>query len=81
MFVEAMGGLWLERNVSVFMNHILDLASNPKAATSHVDAVYSRKCVSFILRSVLGKMLAEKAQMSACKELCQIMLKHVNNVG
>lgn len=76
-----MGGLWLERNISTFLNHVLDLASNPKAATSHVDAVYSRKCINFILRAILGKMLAEKAQIAACKEIAQIILKYVNSSG
>ena len=57
VFVQILGGVWLERNLGVFLSHVLDLVANPKAASSHVDAVYSRKCISFILRSVLGRML------------------------
>lgn len=63
------------------MRHILDLVANPKSASSHVDAVYSRKCVSFILRSVLGQMLSEKAQSSACKELAMIVKKQMSSIG
>lgn len=81
MFVHTLGGVWLERNMSVFLNHILDLICNPKAAPTHVDAVYSRKCVSFILRSILGRMLSEKAQIAACKSLCQIIYLQMNKQG
>lgn len=79
-FVEEMGGLWLERNLQAFLVHILDLVANPKAASSHVDAVYSRKCINFILHSVVGKMLSEKAQASACKELVLIIAKQMNSI-
>lgn len=57
------------------------MVANPKSASSHVDAVYSRKCVSFILRSVLGQMLSEKAQSSACKELALIVKKQMTSIG
>lgn len=76
-FIKIIGGPWLERNLSSVLNHILELVANPKIATSHVDAVYSRKCVSFILRSVLGKLLGEKAQASALKEITLIVTKHL----
>uniref|UniRef100_A0A8D8UIW2 HEAT repeat-containing protein 5A n=1 Tax=Cacopsylla melanoneura TaxID=428564 RepID=A0A8D8UIW2_9HEMI len=76
-FIKIVGGPWLERNLSAVLNHILELVANPKVATSHVDAVYSRKCVSFILRSVLGKLLSEKAQTSALKEITLIVTKHL----
>lgn len=75
-----MGGIWLERNLTTFLMHVLDLVANPKAASSHVDAVYSRKCINFILRSVLGKMLGEKAQASACKEIVHIIVKQMNSI-
>lgn len=80
VFVQAMGGVWLERNISTCLTHILDLVANPKAASSHVDAVYSRKCINFILRSIIGKMLGEKAQSSACKELIVIIAKQMNSI-
>lgn len=80
IFVQILGGQWLERNIKVLLNHVLYLVANPKAASSHVDAVYSRKCINFILRSVLGKMLGEKAQSSACKEIAQIVVKEMNSI-
>lgn len=80
IFVRVMGGAWLERNLQTFLVHVLDLVANPKAASSHVDAVYSRKCINFILRSVIGKMLGEKAQTSACKELIHIIAKQMNSI-
>lgn len=80
-FVKCMGGLWLERNISVFLNHILELVANPKATPTHVDAVYARKCVMFILRSAIGGLLGEKAQIAAAKEICQIIIKQMNTVG
>ncbi|XP_055847565.1 HEAT repeat-containing protein 5B isoform X1 [Episyrphus balteatus] len=80
VFVQNMGSVWLERNQTTFLAHVLDLVANPKAASSHVDAVYSRKCINFILRSIIGKMLGEKAQTSACKELIHIVAKQMNSI-
>ncbi|XP_013165823.1 PREDICTED: HEAT repeat-containing protein 5B [Papilio xuthus] len=80
IFVQNMGGVWLERNMTTFLTHVLDLVANPKAASSHVDAVYSRKCINYILRNTLGKMLGEKAQASACKEIIQIVAKQMNSI-
>lgn len=79
--IKCMGGLWLERNISVFLTHVLELVASPRATSSHVDAVYARKCVQFIMRSVIGGMLGEKAQISAAKEICQVIIKQMNTVG
>lgn len=76
-----MGGLWLERNISVFLNHILDLVANPKATPTNVDAVYARKCILFIIRSAIGGLLGEKAQIAAAKEISQVIVKQMNIVG
>lgn len=80
VFVREMGGTWLERNLQTFLTHILDLVANPKVASSHVDAVYSRKCINFVLRSTIGKMLGEKAQSSACKEIVHIIAKQMSTI-
>lgn len=80
VFVQTMGSSWLERNLAVVLSHVLDLVANPKAASSHVDAVYSRKCISFILRGLLGRMLGEKAQASACKDIAHIVIKQMNSI-
>ena len=78
--VECLGSLWLERNLALVLNHVLYLVANPKATPTHVDAVYARKCVQFILRQVIGGLLGEKAQIAAAKEICQIIIKEVNTV-
>ncbi|KAG7212607.1 hypothetical protein KM043_012898 [Ampulex compressa] len=80
VFVQMLGGSWLERNVGALIAHVLDLVTNPKAASSHVDAVYSRKCVNFILRGTVGKLLSEGAQAAACKEIAHIILKQMNSI-
>jgi HEAT repeat-containing protein 5 len=81
MFVRTVGSEWLERNMQPFMAHLLDLVANPKVAASHMDAVYSRKCISHILRSTLGRMLGERAQLAACKELSLHIAKHLSANG
>ncbi|XP_077537037.1 HEAT repeat-containing protein 5B isoform X2 [Haemaphysalis longicornis] len=75
---QRLGGLWLERHLAAVLSHLLELVGHPRAVQTHVDAVYSRKCVSFALRSVLGKMLGDKAQAAACKDLVQLLIKHLN---
>uniref|UniRef100_A0A6B0VFZ6 HEAT repeat-containing protein 5A n=2 Tax=Ixodes ricinus TaxID=34613 RepID=A0A6B0VFZ6_IXORI len=76
---QRLGGLWLERHLPAVLTHLLELVGHPKAVQTHVDAVYSRKCVSFALRSVLGKMLGDKAQAAACKDLVQVVVRHLNS--
>ncbi|XP_046742187.1 HEAT repeat-containing protein 5B isoform X2 [Diprion similis] len=80
VFVQILGGAWLERNISTLVAHVLDLVANPKAASSHVDAVYSRKCINFILRGTIGKLLGEGAQAAACKEIAHVILKQMNSI-
>ncbi|KAJ8688360.1 hypothetical protein QAD02_024155 [Eretmocerus hayati] len=80
VFVQILGSLWLERNLGALVVHVLDLVANPKAASSHVDAVYSRKCINFILRGTIGKLLGEGAQAAACKEIAHVILKQMNSI-
>ena len=80
ILVQELGSIWLEKNVSLLLSHLTDLIANPKATLSHVEAVYSRKCVNFIMRSTLGRMLGEKAQAVACKELTHIIVKNMNSL-
>lgn len=81
MFVTTLGGQWLERNFATFLTHVLDLVSHPRATQTHVEAVYSRRCVSFMLRATLGGLLGEKAQIAAGKEICQAISKQMRAVG
>ncbi|XP_067840211.1 HEAT repeat-containing protein 5B isoform X2 [Heptranchias perlo] len=80
VFVTTLGGQWLERNFATFLTHVLELVSHPRATQSHVEAVYSRRCVSFILRATVGSLLGEKAQIAAAKEICQAIAKQMKTV-
>ncbi|NWJ10468.1 HTR5A protein, partial [Crypturellus undulatus] len=77
VFISTLGGQWLERNFSAFLSHILDLMSqsHPKAIQAQMDAICSRRCISFILRATVGGLLGEKAQIAAAKEICQAIWK------
>ncbi|XP_068183363.1 HEAT repeat-containing protein 5B isoform X2 [Antennarius striatus] len=80
VFVTTLGGQWLERNFATFLSHVLDLVSHPRATQTHVEAVYSRRCVSFMLRATLGGLLGEKAQIAAGKDICQAISKQMRAV-
>uniref|UniRef100_A0A4W4FK45 HEAT repeat-containing protein 5A n=1 Tax=Electrophorus electricus TaxID=8005 RepID=A0A4W4FK45_ELEEL len=81
VFVTTLGGQWLERNFATFLSHVLELVAHPRATQTHVEAVYSRRCVSFALRATLGGLLGEKAQIAAAKEICQAISKQMRAVG
>lgn len=67
---HCLGGRWLERNLRPFLDHVVcGLLSHPRAASTHVEAVHSRRCASAIIRASVGRLLGEKAQLAACKEL------------
>jgi len=67
--------------MSEMLNHMFSLASNPRASVFHVDAVYARKCVMFMLRSLIGGLLSERAQIAAAKEICLVIVKQMNMLG
>lgn len=79
--VQQLGSVWLERHMTAILQHLLDLAAQPRAAPTHVDAVYSRQCIAFVLRTILGKMLGEKQQSAACKELARLINQQMNAIG
>ena len=68
-----MGGVWLEKHLAVVIKHVLDLLATPKTTSSHIDAVYSRKCVSFILETTFRRLFGEPTQMIAARELLQVV--------
>lgn len=68
-----MGGVWLEKHLPLVTRHLLYLLVNPKTITTHVDAVYSRKCINFVLRISFSRLLGETSQTAAAKCLCQII--------
>lgn len=68
-----LGAEWLQKNLNLFLNHILNLVNNTRSVQNHLDAVYSRKCVQFVLRSIVGGMLNEKVQLEAANELINLI--------
>ncbi|EDV23758.1 uncharacterized protein TRIADDRAFT_26322 [Trichoplax adhaerens] len=78
-FFKLMGRRWIEQNMSKIINHVIEIVSMPKAASSHVQAVYLRQCILFILRNVLNKMLGESSQLVAVRELFNIIFKKANS--
>ncbi|XP_069049146.1 HEAT repeat-containing protein 5A isoform X2 [Lepisosteus oculatus] len=71
VFVSCLGGPWLERNFSALLGLVLELVSHPKATQTPADAIFCRRCISFVLRATVGGLLGEKAQIAAAKEICQ----------
>jgi len=69
----------VERHLATVVSHTLSLLSSPKATSTHIDAVYSRKCISFILRSTFGQLLGESAQFVAAKHLCQFISQTITS--
>ena len=78
VMVRSLGPGYLERNLATILSHVLELASNPRAGSSHTELVCSRNCVTYILSSLLGRLLREKAQVSACKELLRVLARSLN---
>uniref|UniRef100_A0A673BT42 HEAT repeat-containing protein 5A n=1 Tax=Sphaeramia orbicularis TaxID=375764 RepID=A0A673BT42_9TELE len=81
VFVSSLGASWLESNFSSFLSLLMELASHGKATQTASDAVVTRHCVSFILRSTLGSLLGEKAQTNAAKQLCVYVAAHKRTIG
>lgn len=77
VFLSALGGGWVERHLPLITRHILELVSHAKTTSTHIDAVYSRKCVGFVLRQVFGRLLGESAQLAAARHLSQLVSQTV----
>lgn len=70
----------MERHIPLIAKHVLELVAHPKTTSTHIDAVYSRKCVSFILRYVFSHLLGESAQLAAAGHLTSIATQTVMNI-
>lgn len=81
VFVSTLGASWLEVNFSSFLSLLMELASHGRATQTPADAVVTRRCVSFILRSTLGSLLGEKAQTNAAKQLCVAVATQKRAIG
>jgi len=74
VFAQSLGGRWLEMNLRPFLTHVLtELLSHPKTTTTHTDAVFVRRCVGHVIRALVVRLLGEKAQLSACKDLVSLL--------
>ena len=72
-----MGPQWLEKNLSLVVDHVVTLAANPRTTHTHIDAVYARKCIVFIMSTSVQGMLGEKAQVNAAKELSKVITREM----
>ena len=45
--------------------------------TGHANTVQSRRCVGSIIRLTVGQLLGEKAQLTACKEMVNLVNNHL----
>lgn len=81
VFVSTMGGSWLEANFPALLSLLMELASNGRATQTPGDAVVTRRCISFILRSTLGSLLGEKAQSNAAKQICHFVAAQKQAIG
>ncbi|GMR59554.1 hypothetical protein PMAYCL1PPCAC_29749 [Pristionchus mayeri] len=83
-FIGSCGARWLERWSGVLCKHVLTLAKKcgtlayTNSSAQHSEAVLMRSCLSFILRSTLGAMLGEAAQLAAAKQLAVLLADNMN---
>lgn len=49
VMIKTLGPVYLERQLVTIVCHILELASNPRAGSSHTETVCARNCVTYIL--------------------------------
>lgn len=81
VFVSTLGGSWLETNFPAFLSLLMELASHGRATQTQGDAVVTRRCISFILRSTLGSLLGEKAQINAARQLSLAVASQKGAIG
>ena len=75
-----MGSKWVAKHLAGIIDHVLELVASQKSTSTHIDAVYSQKCISFVLNSVLCGMLPECSQIQAIKELCKVITKQMDSI-
>uniref|UniRef100_A0A0R3S5B1 HEAT repeat-containing protein 5B n=1 Tax=Elaeophora elaphi TaxID=1147741 RepID=A0A0R3S5B1_9BILA len=77
---RELGPLWLEKNLVFVIKHLTDVITkcgpNPIQA---VEVVYMRRCVGYILRSSVGTILGEQAQIAVCRQLGAILADCINS--
>ncbi|XP_047677260.1 HEAT repeat-containing protein 5A isoform X1 [Tachysurus fulvidraco] len=75
VFISALGGAWLEANFPTLLSLLMELVCDARVSENLAEAVYCRRCVSYILRASVGSLLGEKAQIAVAKELCLAISK------
>ncbi|CAL8283222.1 unnamed protein product [Lota lota] len=76
VLVSAMGSSWLEGSLPRLLGLLAQLAHQPRASHSPADSASTRACLSYILRSVLGPLLGEKALANAAAHICLAVHTH-----
>ena len=80
-FFKEMNSPWVVGNLIFIVSHLLDLLSNSKATPSHVEAVYSRKCISFVMDSLINSLLGEASQLEIAKILIISVHKQMESLN
>ncbi|KAI1707379.1 HEAT repeat-containing protein 5A [Ditylenchus destructor] len=82
--IQDLGVKWLERNLTFWIKHLLDIMSKcgPMSYTNDpiqaAEVVFMRRCVLYIFRQTLGIMLSEQYQITACKQLGALLSEYIN---
>ncbi|VDP00015.1 unnamed protein product [Schistosoma curassoni] len=72
-----MGPLWFETNLSTILTHLVNLLLVPRATPTHVEAIYARQCIQYLLGTVFRHLLSESIQLVAISELIKILVYHL----
>ncbi|KPL97673.1 hypothetical protein QR98_0002980, partial [Sarcoptes scabiei] len=75
-FAYEMGPEWIEKNNQTLLNHFFEILSNAKAISNNLDAIHSRRCIMFILKTIIGTFLTDQGKFLAIKELVKILAKY-----
>lgn len=81
VFISTLGGAWLEVHFSSLLSLLMELVCDPRVSQNLAEAVFCRRCVSYILRASVGSLLGEKAQIAVAKELCLAISKQKKAAG
>ena len=74
--VRGLGSSWLEQNLTLFLNHLLNIATEPKTTQTHQDALFTCRQIKTILSQTIDQLLSEKAQLQAIKILGSFIHQH-----
>ena len=77
---KGFGPDWLEKNLLFVLHHLLALLAIPAITSSPTEAMYSRKCVSFVVESVLKANLDENERKQAITGLSKVVSKYCTSV-